>query len=118
MRRRVLASEFPAPLQVFREEDWPPVEGECLRHYACRDAGYAADCVSTGGPCGWRSYAMIERDHPDRPEMLARWKRADAYTRWKQARLDWLGKDHPRWFDEFLDSREHEIRYGKGRGDG
>jgi hypothetical protein len=63
---------------------------------------------------------MIARDYPDRPEMLARWKRADAYTRFSRARMNWLGEDHPLWFDEWLDGIgvENGIRYGPRGGGG
>ena len=40
MAWRKAADPFPAPLQRFREADWPPVPGECLGHYSCRGEGY------------------------------------------------------------------------------
>jgi hypothetical protein len=110
---------FPVPLQEFCEQEWPPVEGECLGHYACRGEGYWGECVPRLGEfCGQRSYEMITRDHPGDTAMLARWKRADAYTRFGQARLNWLGKDHPDYLAEFLDScgTAHQIRYGRPAG--
>jgi hypothetical protein len=114
MARRRREDVFPGPLAEFREQDWPPVEGECLRHYACRDGGYDGDCVSLEGPCGWRTYAMLARDHPDEPEMAERARRADAYTRWRRARLSWLGEGHPEYLREWVAGLDdgHAIRYG------
>lgn len=110
---------FPPELVEFREEDWPPVEGECLGHYACRGLGYDVACVSVDGPCGWRCYAAIEREHPSDPDVLARTKRADAWTRFHEARLAHLGEDHPRYFDEFIGgfSGYEEIRFGHRPGE-
>ena len=122
MAWRKTADPFPGPLREFREEDWPPVDGECLSHYSCRDRGYGEECVSIGGPCGWRSYAMIITDFPGDVAMLARWRRADAYTRWRKARLGWLassiGEDDPRYVEEWVAGMDdgHEIRYGRRMG--
>lgn len=94
---------FPAPLQDFREEDWPPVDGECLEHYGCHGAGYAAGCVPRPGEfCGQLHYESLARDYPARPELLAAAKAADACQRFYQARLNWLGEDHPDHFTEML----------------
>jgi len=115
VRRRARASEFPAPLREFREEDWPPVPDECLEHYACRGEGYEAECVPRAGEyCGQLCYEALARDYPGEPELLARFKAADAYTRYRMARLSWLGEDHPEHFAEWLAGLgpEHEIRYG------
>jgi hypothetical protein len=105
---------FPPELCEFREEEWPPAPGECLGIYACRDAGYALDCVSLEGECGWRTYARLAVEDP---EAIPRWKRADAFERFKAARLAWLGEDHPLYLDEFLDGfhKFEGIRYGKYR---
>jgi hypothetical protein len=105
---------FPAPLREFRESEWPPVEGECLGHYGCWGRGYGVDCVPRPGEfCGQLHYESLARDFPDRPGMLAAAKRGDAFTRYHQARLSWLGEDHPGWLAEFFDGdRYHEIRYG------
>ena len=118
--RKAGPDPFPAPLRVFREEDWPPVEGECLGHYPCRSQGYAVDCrPEPGDPCGQACYVMLARDYPDRPDVLAAAKRADAFTRYHQARLAWLGEDHPDWIDEFFDGDRHgDIRYAPFRGPG
>ena len=115
--RKAGADPFPAPLRCFREEDWPPVEGECLGHYACRGEGYGADCVPRAGEfCGQVCYGVLARDYLDRPEVLAAAKRADAFTRYHQARLSWLGEDHPGYADEFIDGDRHgEIRYAPFR---
>jgi hypothetical protein len=105
---------FPGPLAEFHEEDWPPVEGECLGHYACRANGYSEDCAPRPGEfCGQLCYESLARDFPGRPGLLARAKAADAYTRYRLARLNWLGEDHPAWFTEWLDGvgAEHEIRW-------
>ena len=119
MRRRRQMAVFPGPLAEFREEDWPRVEGECLGHYTCHGAGYGVDCVPREGEyCGQLCYESLARDYPDRPELLVNAKRSDAYTRWHQARLNWLGKDHPAYFDEFLNNDCHAIRWpdrGVGR---
>lgn len=116
MAWRKQADPFPAPLRAFREEDWPPVEGECLGCYACRDAGYDADCVSLGGPCGWRFYAAIADYPPGEAALLtARNRRADAVHRWAQARLNWLGEDHPDWAAEWIAGWQAEDRARYGR---
>jgi hypothetical protein len=117
--RRKDANPFPPPLNEFREEDWPPVEGECLGHYACRGLGYGVECVPRLGEyCGQLHYEMLTRDHPDDPGMLARAKRADAWTRFRQAQLAHLGEDHPLYFDLFIDTFHayEEIRYGERPG--
>jgi len=120
MAWRKAADPFPAPLRCFREADWPPVPGECLEHYSCRGNGYEGDCVPRPGePCGAACYAMLARDYLDRPEVLAAAQRADAFTRYHQARLSWLGEDHPGWIEEFFDGDRHgEIRYAPFRGPG
>ncbi|HET9969821.1 MAG TPA: hypothetical protein VFQ68_16420 [Streptosporangiaceae bacterium] len=110
-------STFPAPLRDFREEDWPPVEGECLQHYACRGQGYGADCVPRDGEfCGQLHYEHMARELGSR--QLAAAKRADACERFHQARLNWLGEDHPLWFGEFLDGCgvRHAMKYRGGGG--
>lgn len=58
---------------------------------------------------------MLARDFPGHPGMVARAKRADAWARWHQARLVFLGTDHPLYFDEFVDGFgvQYEIRYGR-----
>ena len=96
---------FPAPLEHFREEDWPPVVGECLEIYACRAAGYGQDCAAEDAPCGWRTYAAFERDYPpDRAaELTRRYREADAYQRFTQARLAWIGEDHDLYLQVYLD---------------
>jgi hypothetical protein len=58
---------FPGPLAEFAAEDWPPVEGECLGHYACRGEGYEAACAPRPGEfCGQACYESLARDFPDR----------------------------------------------------
>lgn len=113
-RRKREDDRFPAPLREFREEEWPPVPGECLLSYSCRGAGYGGPCVPRPGePCGQRAYEHLAREYPDRPEMLAAAKRADAWTRFHEARLNWLGEDHPDHLDEMLAGwgTEHALRY-------
>ena len=110
---------FPGPLREFIESEWPPVPGECLTHYGCHGAGYAADCCPRPGEyCGQLCYESLERDFADRPEMLERAKLSDAYERFHRARLSWLGEDHPLWFEEFLNASgvRHAMRYGEGPG--
>lgn len=69
--------------------------------------------------CGQACYELLARECPDRPEVLAAAKRADAFTRYHQARLNWLGEDHPGWLGEFFDGDCHdEIRYAPLRGPG
>ena len=113
-RRRKL--EFPSPLAAFVESEWPPVPGECLQHYGCDfGSGYTAPCTPRPGEfCGQLHYESLIRDHPDRPDVLARAKRADAFRRWKQARLGWLGQGSRGWAQELLMGApgEHEICYG------
>ncbi len=118
MRRRKKAADlFPGPLAEFHEEDWPQLEGECLGHYTCHGAGYGTECVPRPGEyCGQLCYESYERDYPDEPERLAAVKCSDAYTRWHQARLNWLGKDHPMWFEEFLSNDHHRIRFPSAGG--
>jgi hypothetical protein len=109
---------FPGPLQEFHEADWPPVEGECLEYYACHGAGYGGLCVPRPGEfCGQLHYESLARDFPDRPELLTAAKSADACQRFNQARLSWLGEDHPQHFTEMIDGwgRYAQIR-GWARG--
>jgi hypothetical protein len=119
VRRRAKAEDaWPLHLREFREADWPPTEGECLGHYGCRGLGYEVACVPRiGEACGQRSYEMLARDYPDRPEVEAAARSADAYERFHQARLAWLGKDHPRYLDEFIDGHNpySKIRYAPFR---
>jgi hypothetical protein len=115
MARRRREDVFPGPLAEFREQDWPPVEGECLRHYACRGQGYEAECVPRPGEyCGQLCYEHLAAEYPDRPEMAERARRADAYTRWRRARLSWLGESHPEYLREWVAGLDdgHAIRYG------
>ncbi len=115
-RRRKAADPFPAPLREFVESEWPRLPGECLGIFGCHGEGYGADCVPRPGEwCGQLYYEALARDCPGRPGVLAAAVRADAYIRWKEARLSWLGEDHPGWLGEFLDSAEHEIRYAPFR---
>jgi hypothetical protein len=109
-RWREQPDPFPVPLREFREEEWPPVPGECLGWYACRGEGYDGPCVPRPGePCGQRCHDRLALECA--PEVLAAAKAADAFTRYHKARLAWLGKDHPGWLDEFIDGdRHHEIR--------
>jgi hypothetical protein len=95
---------FPGPLREFVESEWPRVEGECLGHYACGyGSGYTAPCAPRPGEfCGQLHYEMLARDHGDRPELLARARRVDAFTRWKAARCGWLGEGNPGWAEEFF----------------
>jgi len=110
---------FPAPLREFVESEWPPVEGECLTHYGCHGEGYGTDCVPRPGEyCGQLCYEHLAAEYPGEPEILARARSADAYTRFHQARLAWVEGDEEAWMTEFLSSRHHEIRYGKRRNDG
>jgi hypothetical protein len=102
---------FPAPLRVFREEDWPPVPGEHLGHYWCC-APDPHPAPEPGEVCGDRCCAMLAREHPGRPEVLAAARRADAFTRYHQARLSWLGEDHPGYVEELFEGDQHEeIRH-------
>ncbi len=120
VRRRVRAADlWPPHLREFREQDWPPQEGECLGHYTCHQLGYGVPCISLDGPCGWKNYEMLARDYPDQPDMLARAKRADAWTRFHQARLAFLGEDHPRWLTEWIEGfgTYEQIRYGRRPGE-
>jgi len=107
---------FPGPLAEFHEEDWPPVEGECLGHYACDyGSGYTAPCAPRPGEhCGQLHHEMLARDYPGRPDVLARAARIDAFRRWKAARLGWLGEGSRGWAEEFFMGApgEHEVCYG------
>jgi hypothetical protein len=118
-RRRRQEDLFPAPLREFTESEWPPVAGECLGIFSCHGEGYGSDCVPRPGEqCADAYYAMLERDCPGRPDVMAAAKRAAAYIRWKEARLSWLGKDHPGWLEEFIvDNRADAIRYAPFRGE-
>jgi hypothetical protein len=72
-----------------------------------------------GEPCGQACYELLAREYPERPEVLAAARRADAFTRYHQARLSWLGEDHPGWLEEFFDGDRHgEICYAPFRGSG
>lgn len=112
-RRRREDGRFPAPLREFREQEWPPVPGECLEHYGCQGEGYGRPCVPRPGEfCGQLHYEMLARDHP---EKLAAAKASDAYVRFNQARLSWLGEDDPGWMEEWLagQGEADAIRYGR-----
>lgn len=92
----------PARLMRFDPAQWPPVPGECLGRFACRGEGYGAPCVPVPGEeCGDRFY--FRHVPPERAEAE---RRTDAVYRWRQARLAWLGKDHPAYAEE---------RFGAGR---
>jgi hypothetical protein len=119
MARHRPVDVFPAPLREFREAEWPPVPGEHLGHYWC--CGPAPDpAPEPGEACGDRCYAMLTRDHPDRPEVVAAAKRADAFTRYHQARLSWLAEDDPAYVGEVVAGwRAYEkIRYAPFREEG
>jgi hypothetical protein len=115
---RKRTDRFPAPLREFREEDWPRVPGECLGHYTCRSPLEGGDCAPPPGSyCGQACYEMLARDHGT--EALANAKRADAFTRYHQARLAWLGEYSPEWITEFYEGDEHHaIRYAHIRDQG
>jgi hypothetical protein len=117
--RKPAKDPFPGPLREFREEDWPPAEGECLGHYGGCDRWYggATGCAPPGGPCGQPCYEKLAAGYPDRPEVLAAVLAADAFTRYHRARLNWLGEDHPGYVDEFIEGcrRDDEIRYAPFR---
>ena len=97
--RKATRDQFPAPLRLFRERDWPAVPGEHLGHYWCC-APDPQPAPEPGETCGARCYASLAA------------KSADAFTRYHQARLSWLGEDHPDYVDELFDGDRHdEIRY-------
>ena len=115
MAWRKHASKLPAPLQEFREAEWPPVDGECLGHYTCRGNGYGTDCVPRYGEyCGQLCYEALARDYPDQPEILTRAKASDAFTRFHQARLSWFGEGTDEWLTEFCEGHSDfgAIRHG------
>lgn len=98
MARHRAQDVFPAPLREFREEDWPPIPGECLGCYGCLGWawGYEGECrPPLGEACGDRCYAAF-------PDQAADRRRRDALHRWRTARMGWLGEDHPAWIDEFV----------------
>jgi hypothetical protein len=116
--RKPVPDLFPAPLREFREAEWPPVEGECLGHYSCRADGYSFECAPREGvPCGQACYDHLALEYAERPEVLAAVLRADAYTRFHEARLSWLGKDSDGYVDEMIEGFQvHErIRYAPFR---
>ncbi len=89
--RRRRQDPVPAPLREFVPGEWPPVENECMGHYSCRGLGYEEPCVPRPGePCGARFYEAVTD-----PERVAAQRVRDARVRWRQARLSWLGEDHP-----------------------
>ena len=64
--RKPARDPFPARLREFRESEWPPVDGECLRGYACRGLGYEVDCVPRPGErCGQACYDKLARDYAE-----------------------------------------------------
>lgn len=96
---------FPAPLREFREQDWPAVAGECLEDYACRGNGYDGPCVPRPGEaCGQAHFEYLAREHPDRPDLVARATRRHAFMRYSLARQSWLGEDHPDYVGELINS--------------
>jgi hypothetical protein len=107
---------FPAPLAEFEEAEWPPVEGECLKVYACRRGGYDGPCVPDGA-CGSRFYGALERDYPpgEAAVIAARYRRADAWERFRQARMSWLGEDHPEYVGEMIEGWREQDRIRRGR---
>ena len=120
-RRRDQAGTFPGPLREFVESEWPPVEGECLADYACRYLGYGVACAPPPEGCG----AALRASLADRPDLLAYYAHLDAYRRWTTARLSWLGRGHPLWFDTWLEGQAESAalrqawlnahRSGRGR---
>lgn len=116
--RKKAEQSFPAPLQEFREAEWPPVEGECLESYACHGEGYERPCVPVPGEaCGQRHYEYLAREDPGRPDVIAAAKRADAYRRFNAARLSWLGEDSEGWLEEMIAGWQIDdaIRYAPFR---
>jgi hypothetical protein len=107
---------FPAPLREFREEDWPPLPGECLDLFSCLGSGYDAPCVPRPGEsCGQLYREELARD--GRPEVLAAARTADALNRFRRARLCWLGEDHPDYVTELVEGwqAEESARYAPFR---
>ena len=103
--RKGTEEKFPPRLRSFREADWPQVPGECLERYSCHGEGYDGPCAPRPGEsCGQLHLEALARDHPDRPEMLANARRAHAFARYHQARLAFLGTDHPDWVAEYFEN--------------
>lgn len=81
--------------------------------------GYARPCTPRPGEhCGELHYRMLARDYPDQPDRLARALAADAWIRWRAARLSWLREDDPRWAEEWVAGMGggHHVRYGRRDG--
>jgi hypothetical protein len=95
-------SGMPIELAVFEEEDWPPVEGECLGVYTCgywtSGFPYAGQCVPPPDGCG----AFFRGEHQGDPDVLAECRRRDAEIRWRQARYAWLHEHELVTVDEWV----------------
>jgi hypothetical protein len=96
-RRRGSVIEWPPELATFRAEDWPqPASGPDPGAKGLRapDGGGDADCEQ------WLA-ALLERTGD--PGLAGAWRASFAWERFAQARLDFLGEDHPRYMDCWLD---------------
>ena len=113
MRRRSPATGWPPHLARFREADWPqPASGPDPGAKGLRapDEGGEADCEQ------W--LAALQAKYQD-PGLTAAWRKTFAWERFAQARLDFLGEDHPLYMDCWLDwiGRSHRFvrEYAAGR---
>jgi hypothetical protein len=85
VRRRAKHDPWPPHLATWREEDWPPVPGECLLIRACQANGYEAPCAPPPG----RECGTGPDDFPDRPGLAAWHRRLESQVRWAHARVEW-----------------------------
>src|SRR5215472_4188162 len=92
-RRRTANRDLPPHLHRFDEAQWPqPDIGP--------DPGLRGLREWHGDANGWLSELAVR--NPDNPGLPGAWATMMAHKRWVQARLDFLGRDHPDWFDEWL----------------
>ncbi len=90
-RRRGRLVDWPPRLARFAEAQWPQP-----------DIGPDAGATGLRDPDCGRFLARIAEEYGD-PGLVAAWRTTFAHKRWVQARLDFLGEDHPAWIDEWID---------------
>ena len=99
-RRRGAVIEWPPHLAAFREEDWPQPESG-------PDPG--AKGLRAPADCGEWLAALLDRTGD--PGLCAAWATTFAWERFAQARLDFLGEDHPLHLDHWLDLMGRSHRF-------
>jgi hypothetical protein len=97
-RRRARGLFPPGRLSAFCEADWPPpAEGP----------DPAAEGLACGNTEEWLTLVALEHGEG----LAAAHRTSFAWARWVQARLDYLGKDHPRYWEVWIDGTAAEHRF-------